>query len=124
MVRPARCPSRPRRVIAARLVPAPGLAEDGVDVPDQAPGPDVADRAVRGGEAPVLQFLRWAPHPGSAAPGQAEEGAHRLGWHPATWTESGAWWQVGVPALSGHAELEAHRARQLRWLSASSAARA
>jgi 3D-(3,5/4)-trihydroxycyclohexane-1,2-dione acylhydrolase (decyclizing) len=37
--------------------------------------------------------------------------------HPTTWTESGAWWQVGVPSLSGHAELEAHRARQLRWLS-------
>jgi len=37
--------------------------------------------------------------------------------HPTAWTESGAWWQVGVPSLSGHAELEAHRARQLRCLS-------
>jgi 3D-(3,5/4)-trihydroxycyclohexane-1,2-dione acylhydrolase (decyclizing) len=38
--------------------------------------------------------------------------------HPTTWTESGAWWQVGVPAsLSGHVESKAHRARQLRWLS-------
>jgi 3D-(3,5/4)-trihydroxycyclohexane-1,2-dione acylhydrolase (decyclizing) len=31
--------------------------------------------------------------------------------HPTSWIESGAWWQVGVPSLSGHAELEAHRAR-------------
>jgi 3D-(3,5/4)-trihydroxycyclohexane-1,2-dione acylhydrolase (decyclizing) len=37
--------------------------------------------------------------------------------HPTTWTEPGAWWQVGVRPLSGHAELEAHRARQLRCLS-------
>jgi 3D-(3,5/4)-trihydroxycyclohexane-1,2-dione acylhydrolase (decyclizing) len=38
--------------------------------------------------------------------------------HPTTWTESGAWWQVGVPAsLSGHVESKAHLARQLRWLS-------
>lgn len=38
--------------------------------------------------------------------------------HPTTWTESGVWWQVGVPAsLSGHVESETHRARQLRWLS-------
>jgi 3D-(3,5/4)-trihydroxycyclohexane-1,2-dione acylhydrolase (decyclizing) len=37
--------------------------------------------------------------------------------HPATWTESGAWWEVGVPAsLSGHPEYEAGKARQQRWL--------
>jgi len=42
------------------------------------------------------------------------------GVHPTTWTESGAWWEVGVPsALSGHAELAAGRARQLRWLATS-----
>jgi 3D-(3,5/4)-trihydroxycyclohexane-1,2-dione acylhydrolase (decyclizing) len=40
--------------------------------------------------------------------------------HPTTWTESGAWWEVGVPtALSGHAELAAGKARQLRWLATS-----
>lgn len=60
-------------------MPTPGLATDGADVPDQAPGPDVADRAVRGGEAPVLQFLRWGTAPGLDAPGEAEEGAYRLG---------------------------------------------
>jgi 3D-(3,5/4)-trihydroxycyclohexane-1,2-dione acylhydrolase (decyclizing) len=39
--------------------------------------------------------------------------------HPTTWTESGAWWEVGVPAnLSGHADVESGRARQLRWLAA------
>lgn len=124
-------------------------------MPDQAPGPDVADRAVCGGEALVLQFLRWDTAPGLGAPGEAEEGAptgcvrggRRPGRfvgrrpaggvraarvasvaerrpavvvcrvHPTTWTESGAWWQVGVPSLSGHAEPEAHQARQLRWLS-------
>ncbi len=37
--------------------------------------------------------------------------------HPSSWTESGAWWEVGVPAeLSGRAEIDAHRAQQLRWL--------
>ncbi|MGI8878972.1 MAG: 3D-(3,5/4)-trihydroxycyclohexane-1,2-dione acylhydrolase (decyclizing) [Jatrophihabitans sp.] len=36
--------------------------------------------------------------------------------HPATWTESGAWWEVGVPAeLSGHADYAAHKQTQLRW---------
>jgi 3D-(3,5/4)-trihydroxycyclohexane-1,2-dione acylhydrolase (decyclizing) len=37
--------------------------------------------------------------------------------HPSTWTESGAWWEVGVPAsLSGRAEHESGKARQQRWL--------
>ncbi len=36
--------------------------------------------------------------------------------HPSTWTESGAWWEVGVPAgLSGHADYAAHKQAQLRW---------
>jgi 3D-(3,5/4)-trihydroxycyclohexane-1,2-dione acylhydrolase (decyclizing) len=38
--------------------------------------------------------------------------------HPSTWTESGAWWEVGVPAeLPGRAEYEQGKARQQRWLS-------
>ena len=38
--------------------------------------------------------------------------------HPTTWTESGAWWEVGVPAdLSGRPEYEQGKARQQRWLS-------
>jgi 3D-(3,5/4)-trihydroxycyclohexane-1,2-dione acylhydrolase (decyclizing) len=37
--------------------------------------------------------------------------------HPATWTESGAWWEVGVPAsLSGRAGYETGKGRQQRWL--------
>jgi 3D-(3,5/4)-trihydroxycyclohexane-1,2-dione acylhydrolase (decyclizing) len=37
--------------------------------------------------------------------------------HPATWTEAGAWWEVGVPStLSGRAAWEEAKARQLRWL--------
>jgi 3D-(3,5/4)-trihydroxycyclohexane-1,2-dione acylhydrolase (decyclizing) len=36
--------------------------------------------------------------------------------HPTTWTESGAWWEVGVPAsLSGRASTDATKRRQLRW---------
>jgi len=36
--------------------------------------------------------------------------------HPSTWTDSGAWWEVGVPAaLSGRAGYDAAKARQLRW---------
>jgi 3D-(3,5/4)-trihydroxycyclohexane-1,2-dione acylhydrolase (decyclizing) len=38
--------------------------------------------------------------------------------HPNTWTESGAWWEVGVPAsLSGRAGYEQGKAHQQRWLS-------
>jgi 3D-(3,5/4)-trihydroxycyclohexane-1,2-dione acylhydrolase (decyclizing) len=38
--------------------------------------------------------------------------------HPATWTEAGAWWEVGVPAaLSGRASYDERKAAQLRWLS-------
>jgi 3D-(3,5/4)-trihydroxycyclohexane-1,2-dione acylhydrolase (decyclizing) len=38
--------------------------------------------------------------------------------HPTTWTESGAWWEVGVPAsLSGHPGYEEGKAAQTRWLS-------
>jgi 3D-(3,5/4)-trihydroxycyclohexane-1,2-dione acylhydrolase (decyclizing) len=36
--------------------------------------------------------------------------------HPSSWTESGAWWEVGVPAsLSGYAGYEDGKTRQLRW---------
>jgi 3D-(3,5/4)-trihydroxycyclohexane-1,2-dione acylhydrolase (decyclizing) len=38
--------------------------------------------------------------------------------HPSVWTESGAWWEVGVPAtLVGHAAYVEHKAAQLRWTS-------
>lgn len=38
--------------------------------------------------------------------------------HPTTWTESGAWWEVGVPTtLSGRADYEVGKAHQQRWLS-------
>jgi 3D-(3,5/4)-trihydroxycyclohexane-1,2-dione acylhydrolase (decyclizing) len=37
--------------------------------------------------------------------------------HPSTWTEAGAWWEVGVPAsLSGRESYEENKAAQLRWL--------
>jgi 3D-(3,5/4)-trihydroxycyclohexane-1,2-dione acylhydrolase (decyclizing) len=64
----------------------------------------------------------------AAAYGRAREAARSTGRpavvvcnvHPTTWTESGAWWEVGVPAaLAGHAELAAGKARQLRWLATS-----
>ena len=36
---------------------------------------------------------------------------------PAAWTDSGAWWEVGVPAdLSGRAAYEQSKPRQVRWL--------
>jgi 3D-(3,5/4)-trihydroxycyclohexane-1,2-dione acylhydrolase (decyclizing) len=36
--------------------------------------------------------------------------------HPSTWTESGAWWEVGVPtALPGRKAYDEMKARQLRW---------
>jgi 3D-(3,5/4)-trihydroxycyclohexane-1,2-dione acylhydrolase (decyclizing) len=36
--------------------------------------------------------------------------------HPSSWTESGAWWEVGVPAsLSGHSGYQEGKTRQLRW---------
>ena len=38
--------------------------------------------------------------------------------HAATWTDAGAWWEVGVPAtLSGRPSFEEAKAAQLRWLS-------
>jgi 3D-(3,5/4)-trihydroxycyclohexane-1,2-dione acylhydrolase (decyclizing) len=38
--------------------------------------------------------------------------------HPSTWTDAGAFWEVGVPAsLSGRAAYDEHKRRQLRWLS-------
>jgi 3D-(3,5/4)-trihydroxycyclohexane-1,2-dione acylhydrolase (decyclizing) len=41
--------------------------------------------------------------------------------HPASWTESGAWWEVGVPRyLSGRDAHEAGKAGQLRWLTSDS----
>jgi 3D-(3,5/4)-trihydroxycyclohexane-1,2-dione acylhydrolase (decyclizing) len=37
--------------------------------------------------------------------------------HPCTWTEAGAWWEVGVPeSLSGRAGYEEHKPTQLRWV--------
>ena len=37
--------------------------------------------------------------------------------HPASWTEAGAWWEVGVPAsLPGRRSYEEAKVRQLRWL--------
>ena len=36
---------------------------------------------------------------------------------PATWTEAGAFWEVGVPrSLSGRAAYDEHKATQVRWL--------
>ncbi len=38
--------------------------------------------------------------------------------HPSSWTEAGAWWEVGVPSgLSGRAGYDQNKGRQLRWLS-------
>jgi 3D-(3,5/4)-trihydroxycyclohexane-1,2-dione acylhydrolase (decyclizing) len=44
--------------------------------------------------------------------------------HPSSWTEAGAWWEVGVPETSHRAEIAAARdevlegkARQVRYLS-------
>jgi 3D-(3,5/4)-trihydroxycyclohexane-1,2-dione acylhydrolase (decyclizing) len=37
--------------------------------------------------------------------------------HPTTWTEAGAWWEVGVPASqSGRSPYDEAKSRQLRWL--------
>ena len=37
--------------------------------------------------------------------------------HPTSWTEAGAWWEVGVPAgLAGRPAYDEEKARQLRWL--------
>jgi 3D-(3,5/4)-trihydroxycyclohexane-1,2-dione acylhydrolase (decyclizing) len=37
--------------------------------------------------------------------------------HPTTWTEAGAWWEVGVPSsLSGRSDYEEGKSAQLRWL--------
>jgi 3D-(3,5/4)-trihydroxycyclohexane-1,2-dione acylhydrolase (decyclizing) len=37
--------------------------------------------------------------------------------HATTWTEAGAWWEVGVPtSLAGRGAYEQSKARQLRWL--------
>jgi 3D-(3,5/4)-trihydroxycyclohexane-1,2-dione acylhydrolase (decyclizing) len=37
--------------------------------------------------------------------------------HPSTWTEAGAWWEVGVPrALSGRDSYDEHKAAQVGWL--------
>jgi 3D-(3,5/4)-trihydroxycyclohexane-1,2-dione acylhydrolase (decyclizing) len=36
---------------------------------------------------------------------------------PSTWTEAGAWWETGVPAaLSGRADYDEAKQRQVRWL--------
>jgi 3D-(3,5/4)-trihydroxycyclohexane-1,2-dione acylhydrolase (decyclizing) len=40
--------------------------------------------------------------------------------HPTTWTEAGAWWEVGVPAsLAGRDAYDRAKARQLRWVGVS-----
>ncbi|HET9521689.1 MAG TPA: 3D-(3,5/4)-trihydroxycyclohexane-1,2-dione acylhydrolase (decyclizing) [Candidatus Limnocylindrales bacterium] len=40
--------------------------------------------------------------------------------HPTTWTEAGAWWEVGVPAsLAGRDAYDLAKARQLRWVGVS-----
>jgi 3D-(3,5/4)-trihydroxycyclohexane-1,2-dione acylhydrolase (decyclizing) len=37
--------------------------------------------------------------------------------HPTSWTEAGAWWEVGVPVgLAGRPAYDEEKARQLRWL--------
>lgn len=37
--------------------------------------------------------------------------------HPTSWTEAGAWWEVGVPRyLAGRAPFEESKRRQVRWL--------
>lgn len=37
--------------------------------------------------------------------------------HPSAWTESGAWWEVGIPpSLSGREAYAATKPRQLRWI--------
>ena len=37
--------------------------------------------------------------------------------HPGSWTEAGAWWEVGVPgSLAGHAAHEQGKTQQLRWV--------
>jgi len=63
-----------------------------------------------------------------AAYGRAREEAVRLRrpavvvcrTHPSAWTESGAWWEVGVPeGLSGRASYDEHKAGQLRWVTGS-----
>ena len=37
--------------------------------------------------------------------------------HPTSWTEAGAWWEVGVPAgLAGRPAYDEEKAHQLRWL--------
>jgi 3D-(3,5/4)-trihydroxycyclohexane-1,2-dione acylhydrolase (decyclizing) len=64
----------------------------------------------------------------AAAYGRAREAARSTGRpavvvcrvHPTTWTESGAWWEVGVPSsLSGAPGVAEGRAKQLRWLAQS-----
>ncbi len=61
----------------------------------------------------------------AAAYGRARDTARRTGRpvvvvcrvHPTTWTEAGAWWEVGVPAsLAGHGSYERGKERQLRWI--------
>jgi 3D-(3,5/4)-trihydroxycyclohexane-1,2-dione acylhydrolase (decyclizing) len=38
--------------------------------------------------------------------------------HPHTWTEAGAWWEVGVPTyLSGRTSYDQNKTTQVRWLS-------
>jgi 3D-(3,5/4)-trihydroxycyclohexane-1,2-dione acylhydrolase (decyclizing) len=63
-----------------------------------------------------------------AAYARAREEARRLSrpavvvcrTHPSSWTESGAWWEVGVPTgLAGRASYEEKKAGQLRWVTGS-----
>jgi 3D-(3,5/4)-trihydroxycyclohexane-1,2-dione acylhydrolase (decyclizing) len=44
--------------------------------------------------------------------------------HPTTWTEAGAWWEVGVPqSLPGRAPYDLAKTRQVRWISTREATR-
>jgi 3D-(3,5/4)-trihydroxycyclohexane-1,2-dione acylhydrolase (decyclizing) len=63
----------------------------------------------------------------AAAYGRARASALRTGRpavvlcrvHATTWTEAGAWWEVGVPeTLPGRAPYDRAKARQLRWIGA------
>lgn len=61
----------------------------------------------------------------AAAYARARDAARRTGRpsvvvcrvHPSTWTEAGAWWEVGVPAsLPGRESYDRAKERQVRWL--------
>jgi 3D-(3,5/4)-trihydroxycyclohexane-1,2-dione acylhydrolase (decyclizing) len=97
-------------------------------------GPGAVDRTLRVDLAAHARSLGCSAEevPGGAAPadlaaayGRAREAARATGRpavvvcrvHPATWTEAGAFWEVGVPAsLPGRPAYERGKAAQLRWV--------